>query len=110
MLTPFPCSFSGVLPGADVIDQALADSRDRRLLLKEIERCTSENWEIITRDPTLHAAATALQLAKQAELQRGEFNRLMYRIAPNLCQLVGTMVATRFLRKVRKPHQDRGFI
>ncbi|KAI1360821.1 hypothetical protein F5Y08DRAFT_343306 [Xylaria arbuscula] len=61
--------FTGVYLGSEFINQDLKDSEDRRLL------------------------------AEQAELQQGVFNRHMYRIAPNLCQLVGTMVAARFLAK-----------
>ncbi|KAJ3578357.1 hypothetical protein NPX13_g2210 [Xylaria arbuscula] len=91
--------FAGIYLGSEFINQDLKDSEDRQLVLKEIERCRSQNWDRISQDPTLHAAATVLQLAEQAELQQGVFNRHMYRIAPNLCQLVGTMVAARFLAK-----------
>lgn len=50
--------------------------------------------------PALYAAKAVLALAAQSEVIINDIHRFLPRIAPSLCELVGTEVAARFIAKV----------
>ncbi|KAI0520884.1 hypothetical protein F5B22DRAFT_644625 [Xylaria bambusicola] len=91
--------FSGLVPELQISNPNLAGTNDRQQLMNQVERYKSENQEKISQNPTLDAACTGLKLAKRAEHERREFNRLIHLIAPNLSQLVGLVVTARLLQR-----------
>ncbi|KAI0443591.1 hypothetical protein F4803DRAFT_550039 [Xylaria telfairii] len=88
------------------------DSIDLTSQEKEVFAIESSQWafeeatnrrikdgKAISEKPALYAAKAVLTLAAESDMLRNDIHRFMPRIAPSLCELVGTEAAVRFLAK-----------